>query len=206
MELLLAEENVAFLIAACVFLGLILLELLAFVGLPAPSAWADNLLPEPGDAGAWLDWLGIGQVPLAVLLIILLGSYAGFGLVGQSLLRSLAGAYLPAWLAAPAALLPTFLLGPRLARRLARVLPRDESYAVHSAALVGARAMVTGGRARKGFAAEARLSDHYGQTHYVMVEPEREGEELAAGTPVILVRRIGEARYTATVDHIAHFS
>ena len=44
------------------------------------------------------------------------------------------------------------------------------------------------GTARRNEPAQARLRDEHGKTHYVMVEPEFDGDELPSGTPVLLVK------------------
>ena len=67
-----------------------------------------------------------------------------------------------------------------------------EDLAVNSrqAAQAGTRSAASEGVSSTGYAAQARLRDAHGQTHYVMVEPDGD-MELAAGSEVLLVRRAG---------------
>ena len=51
--------------------------------------------------------------------------------------------------------------------------------------------VITLGAAQTGSPAEGRLTDEHGQSHYVMVEPDVEGERFEQGTHVLLVRMDG---------------
>ena len=57
--------------------------------------------------------------------------------------------------------------------------------------LVGSPARIVTGRASAGSPARARVEDHHGQAHYVMVEPDNEGQSLTEGETILLVRRDG---------------
>ena len=50
-----------------------------------------------------LAWLGVGQVPLLIVLVVLLAFFALIGIGLQQLAASLLGAPVSPWLAAPAA-------------------------------------------------------------------------------------------------------
>ncbi|MEL6964311.1 MAG: OB-fold-containig protein, partial [Pseudomonadota bacterium] len=54
---------------------------------------------------------------------------------------------------------------------------------------VGRVATITLGSARLGQPAQAKLQDQHGQTHYVMVEPDRQDITFEQGSRVLLVAR-----------------
>ena len=70
-------------------------------------------------------------------------------------------------------------------------MPKDESDAVSRQTFVGKPAVIVQGHARQGLPARARLSDPTGQSHYVLVEPDVEGEVLEQGADIIIVRQQG---------------
>lgn len=153
-----------------------------------------------GDAGAdagvdagggLLSWLGVGRVPLMVVLGAFLLSFSLIGLGGQAAIAAVTGGYAPAWLAAPAAfaaaLPPTRWIG----RLLARLMPKEETDAVSRDTFIGRIAVVTRGEARAGLPAEAKLKDSAGHAHYVLVEPDEGGASFPAGSEVLLVEKAG---------------
>ena len=77
---------------------------------------------------------------------------------------------------------------------LARVMPGDETSAVSEMSLIGRAGLVVQGIARKGSAAQMKLKDMHGRTHYVLVEPDRPDETFEEGAAVLLVKKNG-ARY-----------
>ena len=154
------------------------------LGLGASAANLD--LDADADAGHLLGWLGVGEVPLLMLLVVLLAWFGAIGLAFQQAI----GPVSP-WLASAAALTAALPLTAFTARGLARIMPRDETTAVSLETLIGKRATVTVGVARRGSPAQARVRDVHGQPHYVMIEPTGDGESIAAGETVLLVRREG---------------
>ena len=80
------------------------------------------------------------------------------------------------------------------------LLPRDETSAVDAATFVGRTAVVTGGVARAGMPAQARLTDQFGTTHYVLVEPEDAEDTFAAGSLVLLLRQTSGGRFSAIAN------
>ncbi len=152
-----------------------------------------------GVAAKFLYWLKIGKVPLLILIVIFLTLFALCGYVLQFLFLSLGGFLLPGWLAAPIAL---FLVVPAMrlcGRFLAGLIPHDETDAVSQDELVGCRAVIVLGAARKNTPAQARIRDRFGTTHYLMVEPDNPGETLEQGKDLLLVRRDGALHYA--IEH-----
>ncbi|MEO1775537.1 MAG: OB-fold-containig protein [Pseudomonadota bacterium] len=146
-------------------------------------------------AGGLLSWLGVGQVPL---MIWLAGTLTAFGIAGyglQLLAATVLGAPAPALLAAGVALVPGVAAGASVARLLGRLVPKTESTAISTRSYGGRRGVITTGTARRDNPAEVRFRDAHGNTHYTMVEPIHDDDELPEGTEVAIVRlREGQLR------------
>ena len=181
LEIIAAPANLPFSVALLVML---LIGAVEALGLGASAVHLDVHADVHG--GDLLGWLGIGRVPLLMLLVVFL---ALFGLAGLAI-QQFAGP-LPLWIAVPGAVgaaLPLTGLG---ARGLARIIPGDETTAVSLDSLVGRRGTITIGTARRGSPAQARVSDIHGQVHHVMVEPYDDDHSIGQGETVRLDRRDG---------------
>nr|WP_314445806.1 OB-fold-containig protein [uncultured Sphingomonas sp.] len=187
-EFLGTAEVLPFTVALALMLMIGLVEAL---GLGASAVQMDADL-DLHDSGNLLGWLGLGAVPLLVLVVIFLALFGLIGLIGQRVVTELLGAPLSAWIAAPAAALATLPLLGITARGAARILPRDHTTAVGRDSLIGKRATVTVGTARVGQPARAIVRDEHGQSHQVMVEPFSEATAAREGQSLLLVRREGE--------------
>lgn len=186
-EFIMAPENLPFSVALILMLMIGVVEAL---GLGAAAAQFD--LDADGHAGGdLLGWLGVGQVPLLMLLVVLLALFGMAGIAIQQFAASFLGAPLSPWLAAPAAAVAALPLTSITARALARIMPHDETTAVSLDSLVGKRATITVGSARRGSPAQARVRDVHGQSHYVMIEPNDDDQTIGEGHRVLLVRREG---------------
>ncbi|HEX8586237.1 MAG TPA: YqiJ family protein [Allosphingosinicella sp.] len=181
LDFLAAPANFPFAVALTVML---LIGVVEALGLGASAVHLD--IDADAHAGDLLGWLGVGQVPLLMILVVFL---AAFGLLGLAVQQAVGPFSL--WLAstiAGIAALPVTGLG---ARGLARIMPQDETTAVSLDTLVGKRGTITVGTARTGSPAQARVRDVHGQPHYVMVEPHDEAHPIAEGETVLLLRRDG---------------
>jgi hypothetical protein len=205
LEFLTADENLAFSVALALMSFLALLEGVGMLLGAGLSGLADALLPDslvphlhadipdtatPGPISGLLGWLYVGKVPFLVVLILLLMSFGIGGLLLQTLVQRVTGGLLPAWIASGGALILALPVTRTGARLMSRLIPRDETEAVSEDSFVGRVAVLTLGSARPGYPAQARLTDEYGQAHYVMVEPDGD-TELAAGSEVLIVKKQG---------------
>ena len=182
LEIIAAPANLPFSVALLVML---LIGAVEAFGLGASAVHLDVHADVDG-GGDLLGWLGVGRVPLLMLLVVFL---ALFGLAGLAI-QQFAGP-LPLWIAVPgaaAAALPLTGLG---ARGLARIMPGDETTAIGLDDLAGRRGTITIGTARRGSPAQARVADVHGQVHYVMVEPYDDDHSIGQGETVRLDRRDG---------------
>lgn len=187
-EFVLAPENLPFSVALLLMLMIGALEAL---GLGASAVHLDAHADVHAD-GDLLGWLGVGTVPLLILIVVLLALFGLVGLAGQQLAAALLGSPLSPWIAAPVALAAALPLTGYVARALARILPHDETTAVGLDSLIGRRATVTVGVARPGSPARARVRDIHGQVHHLMVEPTDERTSVPAGGTLLLVSREGD--------------
>ena len=151
--------------------------------------------------GRFLAWLYVGTVPVLMVCIVFLTIFGLIGLFAQQIVRA------DDWARRCRASSPRRLLASRVCpscaparARLARLLPRDETSAVDAATFVGRTAVVTGGEARAGMPAQARLTDQFGTTHYVLVEPEDAEDTFPAGSLVLLLRQTGGGRFSAIAN------
>lgn len=192
MNILTAPETWPFGASLAVMVGLSIVEGAGLLLTYSPSHMLDSLLPDmPDSADGALGWLHIGTVPLLVLLILFLSGFAIAGYVLQASVQSISGSLLPAWLAS----IPAFLAGVSTVKGvgsvLAKVIPKDESSAVSEQTLIGRSGVVIQGTARDGMAAQAKVRDSYGRSHYVMVEPDLIEETFDEGSDILLVKKIG---------------
>lgn len=219
LQLLLASENLLFSVALLLMLLIGLLELIAVLFGSSFSSSLESLLPEvevsPHTEVGQLDadsalsrffgWLRIGEVPLLMLLVLMLLSFGLLGLIMQSLLLSMLGFMVPAWLATPVVLFASLPMVRFSGGILHRLMPRDETTAVTSDSLLGRIAIITLGTARQSYAAEARVKDQHGYQHYIQVEPDNPEECFVQGTEVLLLTRQG-AVYKAIKNANPHLS
>jgi hypothetical protein len=208
-QIVTAPQNWPFIVALGVMLGLALLEALILILGGSLFGFVDDLLPDsldgdvdvaaeadlsaPNASSGMLEqvlgWFAVGRVPFLVVVIALLTAFGLIGLTLQGVLRQLTGYPLPASLAAIPAFVGASFTTRWLALQIARIIPKEETSAVSRDSFIGRIATVTLGSARSGEPTQGRLIDSHGQTHYVMVEPDRAADVLAEGERVLLVSR-----------------
>jgi membrane protein implicated in regulation of membrane protease activity len=201
MDLLLAPEAKPFAIAALILIGLIGVELIATLVGASLSHWVDHSAgldhgdghaDDHGQFGGALDWLNTGRVPLLVLIMLALGAFAFVGFVLAAIARAV---WLPlpwpiASLVAAAAAVPLVRSG---SRAVARIVPRDESYAVDDTDLVGRTAEVTVGPLDEGLPGRVKLRDVHGNWHFLRARAAKGHAPMPVGSIVLLVDRDGTA-------------
>jgi hypothetical protein len=172
--------------------------------LEADAVSAPNA-PGAGPLSAVLGWLCIGKVPILVLLIAFLTAFGLTGFVVQGVVNSVLGFSLPAVLA----VLPALSVAVPATRwsglALAKLMPKEQTEAVSQARFIGRIATVIRGEARSGLPAEAKLTDRYGQTHYLLVEPDEADAVFPAGDAVLIVKQTG-GRYRVIANPNPHLT
>lgn len=194
MSLFTAPETLPFGIGFALIVGIAVVEGVGMLVSLSPSNLVDDLLPEiDGDGGLdrVLGWLHLGKVPALVLLLLFLAGFTLFGYSLQVVSRGLFGGYLPGWIAALVAVAPGLATVRGLGALIAHIVPRDETSAVSEQSLVGRVGVVVAGAARRGLAAQARVRDAHGRSHYLMVEPDLDDEIFEEGAQVLIVRKAG---------------
>ena len=213
IDFLTASQNMPFTVSLVVMLGIALLEGVATLLGAGFSHFFDTLLPEidadvdvdlsaDSNLGAsevpaatplskLLGWLRVGKVPILVLFVIFL---TGFGLIGlsiQSVLNNTIGFMLPSLVASGIAFFLALPVVRVLGGAIAWIIPKDETDAVSEKSLIGRIAVITLGTAKKGNAAEAKVRDQHGTTHYIMVEPDLADVTFTSGEAVLVIKQEG---------------
>lgn len=191
-EQLLSPAYMPFAISFVVMLGIGLIEA---IGLGLGHLDLDSGMHADGTSDApgvtLLDWLGLGDIPILIWLTSLLACFTVLGIAIQQIAAATLGAPMSPGLAAGGALLGGLTLNTFVANGLTRILPGLETTAITSDDLVRLRGTVLDGAARRGQPARAKVVDHHGQAHYVMIEPHADDDVIVQGETALLVRREG---------------
>lgn len=192
-EFWLADQNLPFAGAGILLVGLMLLQLSGASDLaPDLDADMDGDVDGFGAADGLLSFLGLGRLPLMIWLALFLLLFMVSGYAGQQAVQGLTGSLLSPWLAAPLAFVAAIPATAIIARPLGRIMPKDESTAVSIDSLIGRFAVLGTGTAKPGSPARAKVIDVHGHPHFVMVEPDNDGQQFISGEKLLLVRREGD--------------
>lgn len=200
MESLTAPGVQPFAIAALVMAGLVGIEILtALIGVSLSEMIGKEVaLPHDyGDAdqgvlGGALSWVNPSGVPVLILIIVALATFSATGYALQAVVGAVL-APLPASAASLAAFFAALPLTRASTRAIARVIPRDETYAVGPDDLVGRVADVTLGPLDQGPAGRVKVQDRYGNWHFPMARAAVGEAPIPVGAQVLLVDRDGSA-------------
>lgn len=146
---------------------------------------------EHGWLSSIFNWLHLGKVPVLILFSAFLLSFGLIGLIGQSIVASILGAPVSAYLAGPIAFLAALPITNLFGKKFSKVLPKIETSAIKLDSLIGSVGKITIGVATFDRPAEAKVTDQHGTLHYVRVAPMKMGEEIVSGTEVILAEKEG---------------
>jgi hypothetical protein len=163
-----------------------------FAGGPMDAdAPASPNAPSAGPLSQVLGWLCVGKVPILILLIVFLTVFGIAGLIIQIAFGALLGFAPPAFVSAiPAIAIAT--PSTRIAGlTLSKIMPKEQTEAVSATQFIGKIAVIVRGEAIKGEPAEAKLADSFGQTHYVLIEPDEDGEKFIQGDEALIVWQSG---------------
>lgn len=201
MDLLLTPETKPFGIAALILCGLVAIELAGLVLGISASAVVDKGFgghleghpgahPEGHDSwfGGILGWINPGRAPVLIVMMLALGAFAATGYFVQSVALAWAAPLptLAASLIAVVAALPLTRGGSKL---VARIIPRDESYAVDEAEFVGLTASVVVGPLDGGRPGRVRVQDRHGNWHFLHARAAAGHGPFATGQTVLLADR-----------------
>ena len=195
-----AGETAPFAVALGLTFAIAVIELLGLVFGAQPSAMVDSALPdfdadvpevELGPLSQSLSWLSFGRLPALVVLILISASFGLIGFAGQEALRRTIGFALDPWIASVPAAIGAAFVTRHAGLALARIMPKEETDAVSTKAFVGRVATVFRGVAATGHPAEAKLTDIYGKTHYVLIEPNEGEASMPEGSEVVIISQSG---------------
>ena len=203
MEFFLAPQNIPFTVAITVMIFIAILEGVgALLGLGI-SNLLESVLPDIDiDVDGpdiesnttlthFLGWLRVGEVPFLILLVVFLTSFGILGLILQKSVFGVTGAMLPSIIAAVPAVIAALPCVRVFGGLINKIMPRDETEAVSTDTFIGRVAVVTIGTAEIGSPAEAKLVDKHQQSHYIMVEPDNDGDIIKQGEPALVVSKAG---------------
>ena len=191
MSALTASGFYPFTIAALILVGLVVFEIVAVVvGMSFSSllghgiSHADVHL-DHGPLDAWMSWLNKGGVPLLVLIMIALASFAIAGFVIQGVAQAVI-APLPTLVASLCAVAAALPVTRTLSRWTARILPTDETAAISQADLIGLVGTVALGPLDQGKPGQVRVKDQHGNIHVLRANA-APGHVIPQGAAVLLV-------------------
>ena len=191
-DILLAPDVRPFAVAAAIMMALGGIELLAMlIGFSLGELFGKEVAVDvdSGDGlGGLFLWVNAGRLPLLILIVLALGIFAIAGFLLQGLAHTV-GASVPVVIASIAA---AFISLPAIrvtSRGIARIIPRDETYAVDQADFIGQVAEVSVGPLDQGLPGRVRLKDVFGNWHSLVARASPDSAPLPVGASVLLVDR-----------------
>lgn len=199
LEHVMAPEVRPFAIAAAMILIVGSVEVVSMlVGASLSEMLGTNIdFGHPSDNGVInaISWINVGGVPLLIFLLLVLGAFSITGFLIQDVARMVAGP-LPASIASLAAVVVSVPLVRAASSGIARVIPKDESYAVGLGDLVGRVGEVVVGPLDQGPPGRVSVADVHGNRHFVWAVAAPTSEPLQQGALVLLVDRV-DTRFVA---------
>jgi hypothetical protein len=191
-DILLAPDVRPFAVAAAIMATLGGIELLTMiVGFSISELVGHDFALDSenhsGIGGLFL-WINAGRLPLLILIMLALGIFSSAGFLLQAIAHG-AGATMPVSIAALAAAGLSIPVIRIASRGIARIIPRDETYAVNEADFVGHVAEVAIGPLDQGLPGRVRLKDVFGNWHNVAARAGPDSAPLPVGARVLLVDR-----------------
>ncbi len=135
-----------------------------------------------------LTRLGIGDVPVMIWLVVLLGGFAMSGIGVQLIVEDLLGSDWPVGLATIPAGIFSLWFARGFGPVFTRLLTKTKTDGMPERVLARRRGVVTQGTASRGRPAEVRVMDRFGNAHYVQAEPLQDRDTLEQGTDVLVLR------------------
>ena len=191
-DILMAPDVRPFTIAAAIMGALGAIELLTtLVGFSIGELVGQDVAVEAdnhdGIGGLFL-WVNAGRVPLLILIILALGIFAIEGFLLQGIAH-VVGTAMPVSVASLLAFAGSIPVIRTTSRGIARIIPRDETYAVSDDDFVGKVAVVAVGPLDQGLPGRVRLKDVFGNWHTVSARAGPDSDALPVGASVLLVDR-----------------
>ncbi|MEC9494294.1 MULTISPECIES: OB-fold-containig protein [Escherichia] len=199
--ILFADYNTPYLFAISFVLLIGLLEIIAIICGHMLSGALDAHLDHydsitTGNISQALHYLNIGRLPALVIVCLLAGLFGLIGILLQHACVTVWQAPLSNLFVVPVCLLLTVIAVHYIGKAIAPWIPRDHSSAITEEEYIGCMALITGHQAISGRPCEGKLTDQFGQIHYLLLEPE-EGKNFTKGDKVLIICRLSATRYLA---------
>ena len=208
-DILLAPEVRPFAVAAAIMAVLGAIELLTTLVGFSIGEFLGNDVSVEGDShdalGGLFLWVNAGRLPLLIFILLALGVFSIEGFMLHGIAHGL-GITVPTWISGLVAFAGSIPVVRITSRGIARIIPRDETYAVNDADFVGQVATVSIGPLDQGLPGRVRLKDVFGNWHIVAARASPDSEALPVGASVLLVDRDARSfiAISAPADLIAH--
>jgi len=192
MGLFFTTECLPFAISAAMLATLTAIEMLCLlIGFSLGEAIDQASGFEDHGAPGLFNWLNAGGVPILVLLLISLGMFAISGFVIQGIAQAVWQLIpaVPASLAAFAISMPAVRISSGF---VARIVPRDETYAVELSDFIGRIGEVTVGPLDHGLPGRVKVKDQHGNWHVLRARAAKDQEPIAIGAHALIVDRLAE--------------
>jgi hypothetical protein len=191
-DILLAPDVRPFAIAAAIMAALGVIELLtSLIGFSISELSGTDVALEADShnaLGGLFVWINSGRLPLLILIVLALGVFSIEGFLLQGIAHML-GSTVPVSIAAFVAAAGSIPVIRTASRGIARIIPRDETYAVNDSDFVGKIAVVAIGPLDQGLPGRVRLKDVFGNWHSVPARASPDSPALSVGANVLLVDR-----------------
>ena len=145
--------------------------------------------------GGIAAWLGFGKMPAAIWLASVLMAFGLSGVMLQMAASSVLGAPFPALVASLPAAVVALWFARQFGALFARLIPKTETQALSERHLGRRRGIVSQGTAARGKPAEVRVTDRYGNTHYLRAEPLNDDAVIPQGSDVLVMRARHDGTY-----------
>jgi len=215
------NENTPFAITLAIMLGIVIIELVTTTLGFGLSHILDNFLHvdfnldhdvsfdgHSGIEGAhhdfhsdhlplftkFIGWIRFKHVPILVVFVTFLTLFSIVGYTEQLIAFNL-NMLLPWYIAIWPALFISIPLVRTISYLLGTYVIKDETTAVSSSSFLNKTAVITIGTARVGYPAQAKLTDKYGQAHYIMIEPKDKNDSFPMGTKLEIIDRDKKANH-----------
>ena len=191
-DILLAPDVRPFAVAAAIMVALGGIEVITMlIGFSIGEFFGHDAAVEVDSHGAFgglFLWINAGRLPLLILIILALGLFSITGFLLHGVAHGVGVAW-PAWIGASLAAAASIPLIRTTSRGIARIIPRDESYAVNEADFIGHVGEVAIGPLDQGLPGRVRLKDVFGNWHSVPARASHDSNALPVGSNVLLVDR-----------------
>lgn len=207
LEFLLSNENVPFVSAIVILSVLFFMEMFGLLvgysfmdsfDVDGDADFDHNIDGDIGGvAGDFFHWVGVGRVPILMLVAVFSGIFGIIGLTANQIASHNFGILLPPLLTAPIVFLLSLPLLSKSAGLIAKYLPRDETNAISVDGLIGLTGTIVSGTATNERIAFARVYDMHGTQHEVRVISATD-DELPMNSKILLVSRNDQGQFLAT--------